>query len=703
MKIKDIYIIGVALLLAGCSNETELTNDTLSGGEKTPLLIETTLSNSPNNGVTRAAGMEFASGDKLLAYIRHITNTDADVASYAPTIADQAPRLVTFTKGTATMADANANDGIKETTDLTASYTSTAPATVSALYWDDFSNSSSTTTDLRTENHGLQSYYGYCYNGGTPTVGLDNHADSLTNGTIKWTIVQAQSSTEIVQKQDLLWSPRQKAITYKHSTARTANDHGTLTIPYSHAMSEITVTLTAGTGFSGDDNPLANTALTLNDMNTVVSLQAPDTTITSSGTATDITMYGETYTTGNLTRNYTAIIAPKTKLKVGDVLLNIVNVDGNNYELKVTDAMLATDKWTKNHTNAVDKGTDGGNTYILTKPGYNYHLDITVNKTEVSVLATIQDWTTVNATGTGDIQFDNDVVTMNVTGGKIANASTFKLYYLANSESTNEPAERTNDLYDDLTTVSTYDKTNIKWTNSPTIYWPNKDTNYYFRALAYYNSKVDADSLFYSTDNTTVSQGTIGAHSDILWGTTPAHTGSPNSNSFTEGQAIPPRTGDVPIAFEHAMSKIKFLFTTTNDATVEVTNAKVDTTGVRVVVSNILTQGTISIETGTITGNTNGSTSSLAQNAEYCVIPQDFENYATDAKVTITLSDGTTYSLKLKECLDDQETPVAVTEWERGKFYVYTIHLEKEAITFRALIKDWVEATGSGNANLEWD
>ncbi len=693
MKIKNLYIIGVALLLAGCSNETELTNDTLSGGEKTPLLIETTLSNSPNNGVTRAAGMEFASGDTLLAYIRHIKNTDAAlVANYTSITADQAPRLVTFTKGTATMDDANANDGIKETTDLTASYTSTALATVSALYWDDFSNSSSTDTDLRTTNHGLQSYYGYCYNGGKPTVGL-THADSLTNGTIKWTIVQAQSSTEIVKKQDLLWSPRQAAVTYAHTDTKTG-EHGTLTIPYTHAMSEVTVTLTAGTGFSSGDDPLENTALTLNDMNTVVSLRAPDATITSSGMAGNITMYSEAGSTA-LERKFTAIVAPRTKLKVDDVLLNIVNVDDNNYTLKITSDMIDDSHWASGHE-AGDKGAD----FILTKPGYNYHLDITVNKTEVSVLATIQDWTPVNATGTGDIQFDNDVVTMTVTGGKIADASTFKLYYLANSEATDAADERTNELYANLTTVSTYDKTNTKWTNSPTIYWPNKDTNYYFRALAYYNSKVGADSLFCSTDNTTVSQGTIGAQSDILWGTTPVHTGSPNSNSFTEGQAIPPRTGDVPIAFEHAMSKIKFLFTTTNDATVEVTNAKVDTTGVRVVVSNILTKGTISIETGTITGNTNGSTSSLAQKAEYCVIPQEITN---DAKVTITLSDGTTYSLKLNECLDDQETPAAVTEWKHGKFYVYTIHLEKEAITFRALIKNWEEKTGSGEATLEWD
>ena len=35
--------------------------------------------------------------------------------------------------------------------------------------------------------------------------------------------------------------------------------------------------------------------------------------------------------------------------------------------------------------------------------------------------------------------------------------------------------------------------------------------------------------------------------------------------------------------------------------------------------------------------------------------------------------------------------------------YTYPITLKKEAISFRVIIKDWDEKTGSGNANLDWD
>ena len=69
--------------------------------------------------------------------------------------------------------------------------------------------------------------------------------------------------------------------------------------------------------------------------------------------------------------------------------------------------------------------------------------------------------------------------------------------------------------------------------------------------------------------------------------------------------------------------------------------------------------------------------------------------------MTITLADGTTYKLPLNQCLDS--TDKAITEWERGKSYTYTIHLELEEVSYRALVKDWTVVTGSGNANLEWD
>ena len=77
------------------------------------------------------------------------------------------------------------------------------------------------------------------------------------------------------------------------------------------------------------------------------------------------------------------------------------------------------------------------------------------------------------------------------------------------------------------------------------------------------------------------------------------------------------------------------------------------------------------------------------------------QELADNARLIVELADGTTYSLKLNDCVDGSSDPVA--EWESGQRYTYTISVKKEEIKFRALINDWVANTGSGNATLDWD
>ena len=82
----------------------------------------------------------------------------------------------------------------------------------------------------------------------------------------------------------------------------------------------------------------------------------------------------------------------------------------------------------------------------------------------------------------------------------------------------------------------------------------------------------------------------------------------------------------------------------------------------------------------------------------YCVIPQSIGN---DAVLTVKLADGTTYSLPLNTCKDSSGN--SITAWEQGRHYVYTITLTKGSISFRALVKEWVDSNGEGDAELDWD
>lgn len=712
-KIRLLYI-SLVLLLAGCTKEADLSN-TQTSEEKTPLLINATL--STGRAQTRASGKDFVSGDQLIAYIRHTVS--GSKGSYTYLDQSYSNKLVTFTKGSAEM-ETTASDNIHQTSDLT-----------SNAYWDDFSDPNSESTNIRTTGHGLQPYYSYCYNGGASNIST---ALVVGTGVLGWTIPQNQNTSTAVQNSDLLWSPEQETVQYDHSTAHNAN-HGTLQIPFTHAMSQITVTVNAVDGFSSPPNPLASTILKLNNMHTVTTLTAPTSGWTdvpgdANANVKTITMFGESYVSNAKTRNYTAIVAPGTKLKEDDTLLEVTNADGNNYTLDITSAMLdnATG-WGLNHSG--DKqGTDGGKKYVVTQPGYNYHLDLTINKSAVQAHATLIGWSDVNASGEGKIVLDdtndnlimddsevggeNGVKVIAVDKNKFTGGSSFSLFRVKHDASHDTEGERTNDAYD-FCTISTFQDNGgdayDEWVNAPIIYWPNVTDQYYFRALATYTSSTQIASVGSITPSlnkgVSVSQGTT-ATNDILWGTTAKHSGH-STTTYNRGVAIPPRKGGVPIAFEHAMSKVTFNLETTGDESVLPTNAKVDLTGATIAITNLYTDGTISIETGDITGGTKNTTAAGVSSAipaqvypitNLFVIPQAFD---ADAKVVITLPnyDNAVYSIPLKDCVESGGT-TPITAWERGKNYTYTIHIEKERVQTHVLVKDWEAVAGSGTATLEW-
>lgn len=635
--IKYLLVAASALTLAGCSNE-DISNDTLEGnGVKTKLDIEASL------GVkTRAVNKEFEENDVLLTYLRHVTGSKK--GNYTSIAADKAPRLVALTYNGGTLVDVDANT--KGTDDLTVE---------GGLYWDDFSSSNSAETDLRTSGHALQSYYGYCYNGGTPSTALKD-----TTGVLGWTANNDQTGG--IKVYDLLWSEEQEAVEYAHADKNVGGDHRTITIPYTHAMSKITINLVAGEGF--EDGAFASTSTTIMNFKNVGTFTAPTGDVEATA-ATDITMYKNTPTTKDEKPccMFEAMTVPHTNLSIGNTLATVTNVDGNNYSIPVTNGII--EAWKGNLTESVEDIPYGvaqakpltraeinkGKGWI-TEPGVNYVLTVTLNKTAITVSATIKDWNYVYATGEGMITFDNDV-TAKHSIAEALKASGFDVYKSASATS-----------FPEKSTTVTF--ASDKWNYVPAIYWQNASDDSYFRALAPA-----------STVATNIEQGV-----DVLWGT-------------SGNDVITPRTGDVHLDFKHAMSKVTMQLETTNDA------SKVDLDGAKISISNLSTTGSINIVDGAITANSapeTGIAQTLAPITDYAVIPQALTE---NSIVTITLADGTIYKLKLIDCIDGNENQIE--EWIAGKHYKYTIHIEKEKITFCAKIKDWNEATGSGNATLEWD
>ena len=639
---KEIYryigMVAVALGFVACAND--IGDAPSNEGGKIPIDIAVAFVDGEivSKSSTRAMDKTFEANDKLVAHLQHVNGTGADA-----TLVGNYEKTITLTMNSDVTMSETSNNNIQQTSSF---------AINEDLYWDDFSDD---TKDIRTQGHGLRSAWGYCYNGKDNFPESNNHSDEIT-----WEAATNQKSG--FKTSDLLWSKTIDPVAYNHDK----NNHGTITIPYTHAMSKATIVLTAGEGFN--DKAFDNTEITLKGVNvkgkfTASTGQVVGVTAEGHHDTGDIQMLKKSTDATNKSVTFECVFVPNTPLTDGKLWAEIKNVDGNNYEIKLTSAMLSEGKW----------GTES-----LTKSGVNYKLTATINKQKIDVVAQIADWINKETSADGKIQFSTDLTNITSTGDLSAGS-----YLVFMSDTDND----TN--YGDAATTRSYSEN--CWQDSPTLYWQGEGEARFFRGLA----KMNGEYLSSEGVSRNAEQGT-----DLLWATTPQHTGkddSGNDKTYQAGEKIDPRTSFVPLKFEHAMSKVKFVLKTTTDE-----NTKVNLEGATLSIPGITTNGTIDVANGNITLGSTTADLAPVYNTEYIVIPQKLEG----KKLTITLNDAnadekkTTYSILLTDCKVDGNT---ISSWERGNSYVYTITLAKEAIQFRALIKDWNKKTGSGDASLDWD
>lgn len=643
------------LALTGCSdamdpipNPTPDPSTPETGREA--LSITATLSGSAVQ--TKAAGSNLAADDVLYAYIRQVkqqggssdyTRVDASVESWVKLTVNRASTAVNPTE----TPNRESTSSFQET-----------------VYWDDFS-----TTEHDLREAALQSYYGYCYNGNTGSF-----TPNANNGKLTWSV--AADQTGGYKTSDLLWSKAQTPVKYEHGTQGDPASHGTLTIPYTHAMSKVTVVVQTDGAF--DETALNSTSAALTNVYRTGEMNAPEGTVNPEAASTGtIQMHPIAEATAT---TFEALMIPGLALTEGLTLAQINNVANNNYKITITPNILAS--WS---TQLAEGKT--------TKPGVNYKLTLTVRKQSVNIVASLTDWVNVEATGEGIVRFANDVKSIVTDGTQLTDGSVDVFWV----KQTTEGATLSTVATKDYVTTSTYNATDGKWTNAPALYWDNGTDCYYFRGLA----KKEGGAIMsykpasgdYSFD---VEQGT-----DLLWATTPKHTGNiedGTTQNFDEGVAINPRTGNVPLRFDHAMSQISFTLKSSPEGAAD----RVDLDGATLSLAQVVKKGTIEPANGKITPSAVAGDKVVltpTTTASSIVVPQEL----TDGMIlTIRLkNDVSTYKIALKNCKLTDGT--AVTEWEGGKHYTYTITLKKEAVQLIAFVKNWEKVEVNGDANLDWD
>lgn len=605
----------VAVSLTACSDDEEYT---VSGdGELTPMSIKVQMSDVPLQ--TRAVDKKFEKSDVLLAYFEHINGSE-------PVSVGMSPSLVSFKMNELTDPDMSTVDSnTEETEDMIVTSVmqdgvDLLPSGHTTLYWDDFSSS---TYPIDKTGHALRVKYGYCYNGGTPSVAL-----TPTTGKLGWTV--AKDQTEGIKAYDLLWCTGTAGVSYVHDKDQRQNMG--IKIPYHHAMSKITLVITANLGFETED-PFASTTASLLDMYrscTVNAAAAKDSRITSPSKGTEnvgvVDMHQKAKTTAvgdtKATCTFEALVVPTTVLSLNNTIAQIINVENNTYNVTATQDVL----------NAFAESTSDDSSVSL-KPGYNYLINVTIDKQGQTIVAQIADWNNVTATATGEIKFAADITSHDKDNQINTNGASIALWRKATV------AEFTGAR----TTTATFDndddgdETEDTWVCDPTLYWPDGITPYHFRALAKYDGATTTKYEAFSGEGGVDNDFKVKQGSDIVWATTAAHKGTykeadgtTKTKEYDEGDPINPRTGTVPMAFEHAMSKITVKLETTSGADA------VALAGATISIANIYDGGTIALEDGSI-GTLSASTTipisglyaandeSTPKLSEYVVVPQSLK------------------------------------------------------------------------------
>lgn len=483
---------------------------------------------------------------------------------------------------------------------------------------------------------------------------------------------------------------------------------------FTHAMSKVSVKLTADEGFPGYNYATNDNAnATFKDPPKVtllkyyykgnVNVEAKVSTPTTSNQGDIITHPGIGGDGQPHFAHFYALVFPGNSF-ADDVNVVRIEADGNTYYVtakKMNAAMKAV------------QGADKDSTTYL--QGKHYIFNVTVKKTGVDVTATIKKWEEVEA--------DNETPIINFsecyghTGTELT--TPFSLYRSTTIDGTYTGAS-------DQAVVS---YSGGKYTMSPQLYWPDHQTHYFFRGIwpkvgsedghgpaadKIKDNCIEVENAPYSA-NKYPSDLMIG-RPRVAAGGAPDETCKNPAHEREDGtypagicatDSKDESTGLIRMNFQYAMSQVIVKLTTSDGAA----NAITINEHTKVEILGGYTKGKILLgtEASDFTGqmvkpftmtNDNGIDNRIPNNyANYrnTIIPQALTNASGDLKFRITISangsatDAYETVLGIKEIMvKEGDAPKKyITAWAPGKRYIYNLHITKTGISVTATVTDW--------------
>ena len=633
----------------------------------------------------------------------------------------------------------------------------------SMIYWDNYGTADPANKDNRAK--GL-TVLGVAIDKETTAPSVD---DDKWKGGFAWSV---ETDGTNVLKKDLL-------ITNNFKAGQTSDDVATglafdtrttkNLLEFKHVLSKITINITAGLGFPSTA-PSGKTYIgnTANKFET-----EPEFTLTSNKEGESNTEYALTQgiikiSTGEVESANTpaAVVAGETSYPSGSdntitVRKEALVFPGTLFADNSTIGKIVADKnvyyITSEKIRAAILAKEGGSTDYKTKSGYNYILNIIVNKTSVSLSATVAKWIDVNtAEDYPKIEFNTsygDPIT-----GEPSNAfgKDFSLYVSEKKEYQASPEyyygeTPTNDYYAENRWYKQDGDAGKKLyvgtdTQAP-LYWPNHQTYYYFRGVwprTDTNSNSTSPSVSKFTIENENHQGIAVSNaaytkdtypSDLMVGI-PMKKQEDGTYSYDEGtNGISATEGTITLNFTYRMAQVEVhLVSSGYDSdnnplpnNIDFGENSADPAVVKI--ANGYDKGYILLADGSAIGTVISSTgyqmhaksttnpgvpttaSAYANDFFYrhdAVLPQSLTG-KDDKALQFVITTGSesltkdTYMINIKDINVTsingvpQPANTKITEWEAGKHYVYTLKITKTEVKIEATITDWIPVYAGGD------
>lgn len=589
-------------------------------------------------------------------------------------------------------------------------------------YWDDYGTADPDNTVGRSK--GL-TIYGVAVDGYKTEENFALPSETTNNLTtisnweaLPWTLPEDQKQDWA--NYDLLTSNNIKEEsdgTLKFDEVKSGNASDLLV--FTHAMSKVTVKLTAGAGFV-DSKFVSTPTVTLLGFYTEgkVNVEGKTTTATTT-TSHDISTHLDEGGQGNTTANFSALVFPGNSF-ANTTQIAKIEADGNVYY--VTAEKI-------NAANTADQD--------VFESGKNYIINVIVNKTEINVSATVTNWVDVESAEV------SPVINVDASWGTSGTGSSdsFDSFSFYRSTSlaegySNGLTGNTEDYFSSEAIAKKTTGSESQWKfydssdNAIHLYWPDHNTHYQFRGVWPTTSvgtddketiphiskvsatdntqKIDIKNAEYCTTQNYPSNLMIG-RPEVTGNCTNTETGHTTTNLFDGG--ICATEGIVNLNFRYVMSQVEVVLSTSADASPDRVNIGSNT---EVEILNIATKGYVRLGDREVVLSDDATNSYTLDKVvgdgnelkrHSAIVPQELKYTTAGAstnarfKITVTNTDGTkdVYYADIKPIKKtDSSDPVAPDgKWESGVHYVYNLKLTKTEIKVSATITDWTTVDAS--------